>query len=93
MYYVYSFTNKINNKKYIGSTSNLSRRKKEHIQASYLQSCNSYNYPLQKAIRKYGTENFHFSIIDKAQDKAFFERKNYERKNIRRFKECNESTR
>lgn len=69
MYYIYLITNKINDKKYIGSTSNPLRRKKEHFQASYTQSCKSYNYPLQKAIRKYGIDNFSFEIICKTNNK------------------------
>lgn len=70
MYYIYKITNIRNNKKYIGSTSNPSRRKKEHFKAAHLQSSLSYNYPLQKAIRKYGAENFRFEIIDKTPDRT-----------------------
>lgn len=67
MYFVYRITNKINNKNYIGS-STISRgyetRWKEHIKSAQHLSSPSYNYPLQKAIRKYGIENFSYEIIE-----------------------------
>lgn len=61
---VYKITNLINNKAYIGSTNNFDRRMDEHIKASQQKSKQSYNYPLQKALRKYGVENFSFEIIE-----------------------------
>ena len=62
--YIYCITNQINNKKYIGSTKNPERRKQEHFNSAYWPSTSSYSYPLQKAIRKYGAENFVFNIIE-----------------------------
>lgn len=62
--YIYLIENLINHKKYIGSTNSIERRWKEHIGASKWKSCQSYDFPLQKAIRKYGENNFHFSIIE-----------------------------
>lgn len=72
--YIYCITNKINNKKYIGSTNNPNRRKKEHFNAAYWQSARSYNYPLQKAIRKYGEESFFFEILEECEEKIVAER-------------------
>ena len=68
--YVYRILNKINGKSYIGSTNSPERRKNEHFNSAKWQSCQSYNYPLQKAIRKYGEENFIFSILEEC-DKEF----------------------
>lgn len=52
---IYCFINKINNKKYIGQTSqSLSRRKNEHI----YESKRNDNIKFHNAIRKYGIENF-----------------------------------
>lgn len=62
--YIYQIENLVNGKRYIGSTNNPERRKKEHFNSAQWPSCRSYNYPLQKAIRKYGEENFLFSIIE-----------------------------
>ena len=64
IYYIYKITNKINNKIYIGFTSkNPSIRLTEHISAA--KSPKTY---LQKAIKKYGRENFIIEEIDKSHD-------------------------
>ena len=66
IHYIYCYTNLINNKKYVGQTNNLERRRKQHIQDSI--HCHkgrevSYNLPFHAAIRKYGIENFNFEIL------------------------------
>ena len=62
---VYKVTNKINNKCYIGSTYNFEKRKSQHIKASKNKAGNkTYNYPLYRAFRKYGLENFTFEILE-----------------------------
>jgi len=59
---IYSATNIINNKKYIGqSTFSLEKRKKEHLNHLYQQK-----YTFQKAMKKYGVENFNWETIDHA---------------------------
>jgi hypothetical protein len=62
--YIYQIENLLNHKKYIGSTNNPIRRKKEHFYSAKHDTSPSYDYPLQKAIRKYGEENFLFSVIE-----------------------------
>lgn len=67
IHYIYCYTNKINNKQYIGQTNNLERRKKQHLQDSI--HCHkgheiSYNLPFHSAIRKYGIDNFTFEILE-----------------------------
>lgn len=62
--YIYCFTNKINNKKYIGSTvSSPNKRYNQHIYNAFHPETEKYNYPLYSAIRKYGINNFNFSIL------------------------------
>lgn len=51
---IYMIENKTNNKKYIGSTKDLNKRIKEHFYSAICSTTLSHNYPLQKAIRKYG---------------------------------------
>lgn len=68
MIYIYKITNKINNKVYIGSTIHPDRRQYEHFYYAHSVGSNSYNYPLQCAIRKYGNEAFLFEIIDEVDD-------------------------
>lgn len=64
MYQIYKITNKINNKSYIGSTNNIKRRWRQHKEASIYESNHAYNYPLMKAFRKDGIDNFTFEIIE-----------------------------
>ena len=59
--YIYSFTNLINDKRYIGLTTNPELRKSRHIEYSKDINCQA---PLYRAIRKYGLENFKFEIIE-----------------------------
>ena len=56
MNYIYKITNTINNKIYIGQTTNFKNRMKQHI--------NGKRSVISKAIRKYGKDNFLFEIID-----------------------------
>ena len=67
IHYIYQYTNKINGKKYIGQTNNLSRRKKQHIQDSihcHQGHESSYNLPFHCAIRKYGIDNFYMASFN-----------------------------
>lgn len=56
---IYTFTNVINNKVYVGSTNNPERRNKHHIQLSKTEDTHFYI-----SVRKYGWDNFQYNIID-----------------------------
>lgn len=46
-------------KSYIGQTSfSEEKRWREHCNVAYLENSPAYNYPLSKAIRKYGPDGF-----------------------------------
>ena len=61
---IYCFTNKVNNKQYIGSTTvNVKTRYNQHLYNAKTPSSNKYYYPLYQAIRKYGIENFDFQVL------------------------------
>lgn len=62
---VYSITNIINNKKYIGQTNNYEKRKKEHLRAS---EDLSNHLPLYEEMRFFGIENFKFEILEECND-------------------------
>ena len=67
IHYIYCYTNKENNKQYIGQTNNIERRKKQHLQDSI--HCHkghemSYNSPFHSAVRKYGIDSFDFEILE-----------------------------
>ena len=67
MYHIYKITNKINNKSYIGlTTQNIEDRWKQHYDSAYNQNHPDYNTPFKKAIRKYVKDNFTIKIIDEA---------------------------
>jgi group I intron endonuclease len=66
-YLVYCYTNKINNKKYIGITSrSIEEREASHIYESRNKTNKCYNAPFKRAIRKYGIDGFYREIIDTA---------------------------
>lgn len=59
--YIYFIINKVNGKRYVGQTTNFSRRKQNHI--SDLKCQRHDNIKLQNAWNKYGEENFYFEKI------------------------------
>lgn len=66
MYFIYKITNLINQKIYIGSSSvdrGYETRWEEHVRASKTATNSCYNYPLQKAMRKYGIDNFSYQVV------------------------------
>ena len=63
-FYIYKYTNLINNKKYIGQTNNFERRIKEHKSCSFNPKSVNYDDKIHQAIRKYGYENFKIEIIE-----------------------------
>lgn len=67
MYYIYVFTNLLNNKKYVGQTSDPARRLREHKSVSFNPKSDSYDTVFHKALRKYGFDNFTFKVIASAE--------------------------
>lgn len=65
MYYIYCYTNKINNHKYVGQTNNYERRVREHRSCAFNAKASSHNDLIHKKIRQYGEENFEITIIEK----------------------------
>lgn len=61
-YYIYKYTNKLNNMIYIGQSINPQKRHKEHLYGRK----NGVDTYFDKALKKYGEENFIFEIIDEA---------------------------
>ena len=64
MYYIYCYTNKLNNHKYDGQTNNYKRKIREHRSWTFNEKTNSYNNLIHKKIREYGEENFEISLIE-----------------------------
>ena len=63
MAYIYKIENDINGKVYIGKTEfSIERRFKEHCKEAFREG--REQRPLYAAIRKYGEEHFHISLIE-----------------------------
>lgn len=75
---IYKFENLINGKKYIGQSRYIEQRYKDHInRAKNNGKHREYNSQLHKAIRKYGIENFTFSIIEECSIDKLNEKEKY----------------
>jgi group I intron endonuclease len=62
---IYKWTNLVNGMSYIGQTINECERYRKHVQEPFNPNSRSYNYHFHRAIRKYGIENFHYSVLSK----------------------------
>lgn len=74
---IYKITNIINQHCYVGQSRRIEARWLDHKENSQNVNAHSYNYPLYKAFRKYGIENFTFEIleecsIDELNDKEVY---------------------
>ena len=73
MGYIYTITNKINNKIYVGKTSRDPQiRWKEHL-TDYRHP----ELPIQRAFKKYGKDNFIFTIIKEVPDEVLNQEEQY----------------
>ena len=84
MAYIYCITNNINQKKYIGKTSNSDPqvRWKQHLQAArYKENSVAYSsihtMPICRAIKKYGEINFKFEVLEECAEESINEREEY----------------
>lgn len=64
---IYKITNTINGKSYVGQSVDIHRRWKQEKEDSINVNSHSYDYPLMKAFRKYGIDNFNFEIIEECK--------------------------
>ena len=74
---IYKITNLINKKSYIGQSLDIHRRWKREIDDANNPSSHSYDYPLMRAFRKYGIDNFNFEIIEECDIANLNEREMY----------------
>lgn len=61
---IYCFTNLINNKRYIGQSIDVQERISQHKYRYKVKNDSGYRSAFHSALRKYGWENFSFSIIE-----------------------------
>lgn len=69
---IYKITNTVNNKVYIGESSNLQQRKIQHF--SDLRNNHHCNLKLQYAFNKYGEQCFTFEVIEECSLEERFEK-------------------
>ncbi|MBQ8806276.1 MAG: GIY-YIG nuclease family protein [Bacteroidaceae bacterium] len=62
---IYKITNTINGKVYIGQSTCIERRLKEHKERAFCVTNRQHDTLLYRAIRKYGLDAFHFEILEK----------------------------
>lgn len=65
MYKLYKITNRVNGKLYIGIT----KLALEHRWKTHVGNSQNPKYPLQRAIKKYGSENFSIELICESHDR------------------------
>lgn len=74
---IYKIENKINQKVYVGQSINIEKRWVAHKNTATNKYSICYDYPLYRAIRKYGLENFEFSILEECEIFKLNEREIY----------------
>lgn len=65
---IYKITNKINNKSYIGYARDIEDRWKTHKSRAFNPHGKEFEKTLYRAFRKYGVENFDFSVLLKCSE-------------------------
>ena len=72
---IYCITNTINQNKYVGQSININLRWRKHISSAFNKNINAenYNYPLYRAMRKYGLNNFQFDILELVADSKYLD--------------------
>lgn len=78
---IYQIVNKVNQKKYIGSSIRLQGRRKRHFSEL---NCNiHHSQALQRAYNKYGKDNFNFFILEYCEVENLLEREQYYLDNLK----------
>lgn len=74
---IYKIENKINGKVYIGQSVNIETRWKDERKRAFNQNAHEYEYPLSRAFRKYGLENFSFEVIEECLKNELNDKEKY----------------
>lgn len=74
---IYKITNNANGHSYVGQSRNIEKRWRDEKCAANNPNQDAYNYPLSKAFRKYGVENFTFEVIEECKIEELNEKENY----------------
>lgn len=82
---IYKITNKTNGRCYIGQSTHIEKRWKDHYYAHQNVADEGYDYPLYKAMRKYGYDNFTFEVLEECDFAALNEREMFYIKHFNSF--------
>ena len=74
---IYKITNLINGKIYVGKSIDIQRRFRSHINESLDENKPSYHHAIHRAMRKYGSDNFSFDILEECTEDKLNEREIY----------------
>ncbi len=74
---IYKLTNKVNGKCYIGQSVDTHRRYLDHKNTAFNINSGCYDYPLYRAIRKYGIDNFDFQVLEECPQNILNEKEKY----------------
>lgn len=74
---IYKITNKVNGKVYIGQSISIEHRWVAHKSTAFRKTSKEYDKPLYASIRKYGLDNFDFSVIEECQPAELNEKEIY----------------
>jgi len=74
---IYRIVNDINQHCYIGQSVQIEKRWQNHKVAAFNINDKGYEYPLYRAFRKYGIENFTFEIIEECSQEELNEKEHY----------------
>lgn len=83
---IYKYTNKINNKVYIGQSTNITRRIAEHNRRAFTEENHEFHSLLSKALRKYGLDNFTIEVIEECSKEELDEKEKFY---IAQYNSCN----
>lgn len=74
---IYKITNILNGHSYIGQSVNIEKRWIKEKSSAFNKNDIAYNYPLSKALRKYGVENFIFEVIEECSSEILNDREKF----------------
>lgn len=74
---IYQIKNLINGKIYIGQSVFIEKRWVAHRSAYQNPDCSQYEYPIYRAIRKYGIENFSFCVLEECSKESLDEKEQF----------------
>ena len=74
---IYKIENLVNGKCYIGQSENIEQRWERHQTTLTNPNDKGYNYPLYRAIRKYGQENFSWKILEQCSKEELNTKEKY----------------